>query len=87
MLKRALVFAAVFAVPSVALAQKTAGKTGYEDKVKAQHIDIDDGDPVEGDVMGPDGFRVSSKIPPKFEKLIKLRTSFVREIVKSGEDT
>jgi hypothetical protein len=89
MSKRVLLFVAALALaaaaPGVARAQRKTGQETYEDKVKAKHFDFDD-DVVETDTVSPEGFPINSKIPPKFESLIKMRTSFKSELLKSAED-
>jgi hypothetical protein len=49
------------------------------------HYDFDD-DLVEGGVLSPDGVIVDSRRPIKHSSLIKIRDTFVPELLKSAED-
>jgi len=80
---KALGLAAILAVPSLAAAQKEAKK---EYAPQARHIDIDDGDEVRGELMGPDGPIVGSAKHHPHESLIKIRWSFKAELIKSAND-
>ncbi len=80
---KVLGLAAMLAVPSLAMAQNEPKK---EYAPKAQHIDIDDADVVTGGLMGPDGSPIEVVKPGVHVSLIKIRWSFVPEMVKSAED-
>lgn len=41
---------------------------------------------VTGTIIGPDGTGVVVRVPPKTKSLIKIRTNFVRAMLKSVED-
>jgi hypothetical protein len=51
----------------------------------AQHFDFDD-DQVEGDVAGAGGETVRSSIRPRWPGLIRVRASFIPELLQSAED-
>ncbi|HZS41504.1 MAG TPA: hypothetical protein VFF06_31960 [Polyangia bacterium] len=80
---KALGLAAILAVPSLAMAQKEAKK---EYQAKPQHIDITEGDEVLGAFTGPDGPVVGSVKRGPHESLIKIRWTFVPELIKSADD-
>jgi hypothetical protein len=81
---KALGLAAILAVPSLAAAQKEATKKDYQPQVR--RIDIDDGDVVDGELMGPDGRSITAiKFGPR-ESLIKFRWDFIPELIKSAND-
>jgi hypothetical protein len=68
---------AVFAAP--ALAQP---KT---DKPKVKVYDFS-GDTIEGDLIKPEGTSVDARDFAKHSSLIRIRTNFIAEILKSAED-
>jgi hypothetical protein len=45
-----------------------------------------DGDDVDGDRLSPDGDTITTTDPAKHTSLIRVRTSFIPEILKSAED-
>ena len=91
-MKRALlasIFAAVFAIGfSVAVAPDAfaQGKTksSKTKKAKAKKYDFT-GDDIDGDLVRPDGLGINAREFLKHTSLIKLRTNFVHEILKSAE--
>ncbi len=80
---KVLGLAAILAAPSLAMAQTEVKK---EYAPKAQHIDISDGDVVEGEFTGPDGPTVIGKTQSVHVSLIKIRWNFVPELIKSAND-
>lgn len=52
---------------------------------KAQKLDFDD-DIVDGALWAPEGSVVDRTRPVKHETMIRVRTSFVAELLKSAED-
>jgi hypothetical protein len=69
---------AVFASP--ALAQP---KPGEKPKVKVYDFS---GDTIEGDLIKPEGSQVDARDFAKHSSLIRIRTNFIAEILKSAED-
>jgi hypothetical protein len=80
---KVLGLAAILAAPALAMAQTEAKK---EYAPKAQHIDIDDADVVNGELVGPDGPTIFSKTDSVHVSLIKIRWNFVPEMIKSADD-
>ncbi len=72
-------------VGSTALAQPAKGgdKGGGGSKVKVYDFS---GDTIEGDLVKPEGTDVSVTDFGKHSSLIKIRTNFIPEIIKSAED-
>ena len=75
-------FAALLLLGGVAMAQpaKADAKAG---KVKVYDFS---GDTIEGDLVKPEGTDVSVTDFGKHSSLIKIRTHFIPEIIKSAED-
>lgn len=65
-----------------AAAAPKAGDVSYKSKTV---YDFDD-DIVEGDLVRPDGEFIDSRRSAKHSSLIKIRESFVPELLKSAED-
>jgi hypothetical protein len=63
-----------------------AGAKKVEKEPPPQKITYGDGDEIEGGTLGPDGNAVGAKGAVKFSSLIKVRTNFTKEIVKSAEN-
>ena len=81
-------FAVVLLVGSTALAQPAKGGDkggggGGGGKVKVYDFS---GDTIEGDLVKPEGTDVSVTDFGKHSSLIKIRTNFIPEIIKSAED-
>ena len=92
-MKRALltsIFAAIaicLAVPAAGHAQRTADESG-DTKTKRKPMKKFDfsGDNVVGDVVNPTGDHVNLRTWASHESLIRIRSSFSKEILKSSED-
>ena len=67
-----------------ALAQRTPRADNYPQHT--QRIDISEGDEVTGETIAPGSTFVSARRPPRSPSLIKIRTNFVPEMLKSAED-
>ena len=80
----AVLGAAVLMVGGAAQAQKKGAKAdgGYQ-KVKSYDFS---GDSIDGELVKPDGDNLRSITDAKHTSLIRVRTNFIREIVKSAED-
>jgi hypothetical protein len=50
-----------------------------------RHIDVDEDEVVEGGLQGAQGDALLTRKQARFGTLLKLRTDFVPELVKSGE--
>jgi hypothetical protein len=72
---------AALLVPAVASAKKPADK-----EPAAKHVSYDDADEIEGGTLGPDGNAVNAKGTTRFSSLVKVRTTFVPELIKSAQN-
>jgi len=71
-------------VTSPALAQKKGGGgDSAQSKVKVYDFS---GDTIEGDLIKPDGTDLNARDFAKHSSLIRIRTNFIPEIIKSAED-
>lgn len=68
----------------VAAAQPAAGGGG-KDAAKTKVYDFS-GDTIEGDLVKPEGSTVDARDFAKHTSLIRIRTNFIPEIIKSAED-
>lgn len=66
-----------------ALAQDKKGDKGGTPKVKVYDFS---GDTIEGDLIRPEGSTVDARDFAKHSSLIRIRTNFIPEIIKSAED-
>ena len=85
---RKLVFAllSLALLTSIAAADDKKGggdKGGGAGKVKVYDFS---GDTIEGDLVKPEGSTVDARDFAKHSSLIKIRTNFIPEIIKSAED-
>ena len=84
-----LIIAASFLLAAgVAAAQpkKGGGKSsGDQPQGKVKVYDFS-GDTIEGDLIKPEGLDVNARDFAKHSSLIKIRTNFIAEILKSAED-
>ena len=82
----AAVFAVGFSITAApdALAQGKSAKSAKDKKAKAKKYDFT-GDDIDGDLIRPDGLGINAREFLKHTSLIKLRTNFVHEILKSAE--
>ena len=80
-------FAALALVGGVTVAQpaKGGGKADAGGGGKVKVYDFS-GDTIEGDLVKPEGTDVSVTDFGKHSSLIKIRTNFIPEIIKSAED-
>lgn len=79
----ALSLMGIFLAAAPASAQQKPAAGG--DKPKATSYDFDD-DIVEGDLVRPEGEMVGSASKVKHSSLIRIRTDFLKEMLKSAED-
>lgn len=77
-----IIAAAAFglAAPTPAVAQKKAAA-----KKKAKNYDFS-GDDITGDLIRPDGMGFNARKFAVHTSLIRIRTNFIKEILKSAED-
>jgi hypothetical protein len=84
MKKIVLVLSLLVAFASIASADdKKGGDKGGGGKVKVYDFS---GDTIEGDLVKPEGSTVDARDFAKHSSLIKIRTNFIPEIIKSAED-
>ncbi len=73
-----------------AYAQPAASKTSDKgnDKAAGSKVKVYDfsGDTIEGDLIRPEGTTVDARDFAKHSSLIRIRTNFIPEIIKSAED-
>jgi len=79
MRKLVIMFAALAALSGSAFAQKKDAPP----KVKTYDFS---GDTIEGDLVKPEGSTVDARDFAKHSSLIRIRTNFIPEIIKSAED-
>jgi hypothetical protein len=81
---------AVPAVTGMAHAQPSPAKTSDKGKEQAagSKVKVYDfsGDTIEGDLIRPEGTTVDARDFAKHASLIRIRTNFIPEIIKSAED-
>ena len=90
---RALLVAMIFVAGSAQLAladdkkpadkPASGGDKGGTPKVKVFDFS---GDTIEGDLIKPEGSTVNARDFAKHASLIRIRTNFIQEIIKSAED-
>ena len=82
--------ALVVAAAGPADAQPKAANTGDKgnDKAAGSKVKVYDfsGDTIEGDLIRPEGTTVDARDFAKHASLIRIRTNFIPEIIKSAED-
>ena len=91
-LARAIVVLVVLVVPAITgtahaqPASKTSDKGN--DKAAGSKVKVYDfsGDTIEGDLIRPEGTTVDARDFAKHASLIRIRTNFIPEIIKSAED-
>jgi len=88
MRKLVLVFTSLALLTSIALADDkkpapAAGGDKGNGKVKVYDFS---GDTIEGDLVKPEGSTVDARDFAKHSSLIRIRTTFLPEILKSAED-
>jgi hypothetical protein len=79
-------FVALLFIGGTALAQPAKGganQGGAGAKVKVYDFS---GDTIEGDLVKPEGSTVDARDFAKHSSLIRIRTHFIPEIIKSAED-
>jgi hypothetical protein len=86
---------ALMLISTAAFAQKVKGKpapaaaagaTATGDVYKQKTVYDFDDDVVEGDLVRPDGEYIDSRLKAKHSSLIKVRKTFIDEMLKSAED-
>jgi hypothetical protein len=83
MRKLVLVFAVLALATGTSFAQKKGDAAAGNGKVKVYDFS---GDTIEGDLIKPEGSTVDARDFAKHSSLIKIRTSFIPEILKSAQD-
>jgi hypothetical protein len=78
-----LLFFLVILVGGTAIAQPKGEKAGAPPKTKVYDFS---GDTIEGDLIKPEGSTVDARDFAKHSSLIRIRTNFIPEIIKSAED-
>ena len=78
-MRKLVIMFAVLGLSSVAFAQKAPAQA----KVKVYDFS---GDTIEGDLIKPEGSTVDARDFAKHSSLIRIRTHFIPEIIKSAED-
>jgi hypothetical protein len=82
----------ILAVPAVlgeqAHAQPAKTSDKGNDKAASSKVKVYDfsGDTIEGDLIRPEGTTVDARDFAKHASLIRIRTNFIPEIIKSAED-
>jgi hypothetical protein len=90
-MKKILSTLIVFALVGTAAAQPAAGggkkgdDKGGQPSGKVKVYDFS-GDTIEGDLIKPEGSTVDARDFAKHSSLIRIRTHFIPEIIKSAED-
>lgn len=69
-----------------ARARKGKAKPAATEPPKTRSLIFDEGDNVDGNRLSPDGDSMTSQQAAKHTSLIRVRVSFVPEILKSAED-
>jgi hypothetical protein len=84
----ALALALVVAVAGPADAQPKGASAGDKASDKGSKVKVYDfsGDTIEGDLIRPEGTTVDARDFAKHASLIRIRTNFIPEIIKSAED-
>jgi hypothetical protein len=72
-----------FAAPITADAQRRGAEKEDDKRVKTYDFS---GDTLEGDLVKPDGENIDTRNFASHSSLIRIRTDFIREILKSAED-
>jgi len=80
------VAALVTVVASAALAQPAKATDKGNDKASKVKVYDFSGDTIEGDLIRPEGTTVDARDFAKHASLIRIRTNFIPEIIKSAED-
>jgi hypothetical protein len=71
-----------------AMAEDKKGSGGGDNKGSTPKVKVYDfsGDTIEGDLVRPEGTTVDARDFAKHSSLIRIRTNFIPEIIKSAED-
>ncbi len=77
--------AVALAAPLSALAQGKGNKQPKEEPKKVKSYDFT-GDEIDGELVKPDGDFLDTRKFANHTSLIRLRTNFIKEILKSAED-
>jgi len=80
-MRKLVIMFAVLGLSGVAFAQKK----GDQQSGKVKVYDFS-GDTIEGDLIKPEGSTVDARDFAKHSSLIRIRTHFIPEIIKSAED-
>lgn len=74
--------------PALADDKKPADKGGGDKGGGTPKVKVFDfsGDTIEGDLIKPEGSTVNARDFAKHASLIRIRTNFIQEIIKSAED-
>jgi hypothetical protein len=82
-MRKLVIMFAVLGLSGVAYAQKKGEAPAGNAKVKVYDFS---GDTIEGDLIKPEGSTVDARDFAKHSSLIRIRTHFIPEIIKSAED-
>ncbi|ACY18107.1 hypothetical protein [Haliangium ochraceum] len=83
MLRTLLVSFALSLVVGLSASTAFAQEAGADQKVKSYDFS---GDTIDGDLLSPDGDVVEARVFANHSSLIRIRTDFLKEILKSAED-
>ena len=88
MRKLVSLFALLALVLTVGVARADDKKGGDKGGGGGSHVKVYDfsGDTIEGDLIRPEGTTVDARDFAKHSSLIRIRTNFIPEIIKSAED-
>jgi hypothetical protein len=82
----ALAFGASLMVSSGMVFAQAKPAAGGDVQYKSKTVYDFDDDTVEGDLVRPDGEFIDTRKGAKHSSLIKIRTDFIPEMIKSAED-
>ena len=82
-MKKLIVLVALVGLVGIASADDKKKDAGGGGKVKVYDFS---GDTIEGDLVKPEGSTVDARDFAKHSSLIRIRTHFIPEIIKSAED-
>jgi hypothetical protein len=80
-----LLLVAAMTVPAFAQPKPKPGTGGAQPPPKVKNYDFE-ADTIDGELIKPEGEFSTARILAEHGSLIRLRTDFIREIVKSAED-
>ncbi len=84
-MKKLIALLSLVMLVGVAAADDKKGGGGGGGNAKVKTYDFS-GDTIEGDLIKPEGSTVDARDFAKHSSLIRIRTNFIPEIIKSAED-